>query len=65
MDEVARVLRPGGSVLIVDFSKTEEYAEDAHAAGLVDVRRSSRKLLMYPLVRVVSASKSGVREVSR
>src|SRR3954470_19544157 len=57
IDQAARMLRPGGSLAIVDFAKTAEYVADARAAGLVDVCRSGPTALMWPPVRVVTARK--------
>jgi SAM-dependent methyltransferase len=53
----ARVLRPGGRLLIIDFTKTKQYAQAAREAGLHEVRRSGLSLLMYPPVRIVTAVK--------
>jgi SAM-dependent methyltransferase len=55
--EIARVLKPGGHVAILDFRSTAEYASVLADAGLTDVRRSPRRLSMHPPVRIVTATR--------
>jgi SAM-dependent methyltransferase len=53
--EIARVLKPGGRVRIVDTRHTEEYATALREAGLVDVARSGMSFVTIVPSRIVSA----------
>ncbi|MQA94848.1 MAG: methyltransferase domain-containing protein [Streptosporangiales bacterium] len=55
--EAVRVLRPGGRLLILDFTHTRQYAADARAAGLREVRRSRPYGPVFPPVRTVTGRK--------
>ena len=56
--EIARVLRPGGQVGIIDFRATRLYADELARHGLGEVGRSGLRFNFYPPARVVRAVKS-------
>lgn len=58
IQEIVRVLKPGGQVALLDISKTSEYAEDLCAAGMQAVQVSGRNFQMYLGVRIVTARKA-------
>ena len=58
--EMARMVRPGGRLALLDFRHTADYAETLRAAGMVEVRRSGIRFGVFPPVRIVTASKEGL-----
>lgn len=62
IQEIARVLKPGGQVALLDLSKTSEYAEDLRAAGMQAVQVSGRHFQMYLGVRIVIARKASLAD---
>ncbi|MGH9587307.1 MAG: class I SAM-dependent methyltransferase [Acidobacteriaceae bacterium] len=57
--EVARVLKPGGEVILSDFKSTREYARVLREAGLQVKRRWPNLLTTYPPLRILTARKPG------
>jgi arsenite methyltransferase len=55
--EIARVLKPGGQVKLVDISHTDEYAETLRACGLREVKRSSPNFIFVIPTRTLTAIK--------
>jgi SAM-dependent methyltransferase len=55
--EIARVLKPGGRVALLDFQHTGEYAQVLRDLSWAGVALSGPQLLMFPPVRVVAARK--------
>jgi ubiquinone/menaquinone biosynthesis C-methylase UbiE len=55
--EIARVLKPGGRVALLDFQHTSEYAQALRELSWAGVELSGPQFLMFPPVRVVTAGK--------
>jgi len=57
MREIARVLKPGGKVALMDIFCIDEYREALQADGLQGVRVSGRNFWYFPPMRTVTARK--------
>jgi arsenite methyltransferase len=55
--EIARVLKPGGQVALMDFKHVGQYAADLRASGLADVHLSSPSFWIFPPVRTATGTK--------
>jgi SAM-dependent methyltransferase len=58
IEQIVRVLKPGGQVALLDIRHTAEYAEDLRAAGMQNVERSGLTFWIFPPVRVVTGRKA-------
>jgi ubiquinone/menaquinone biosynthesis C-methylase UbiE len=57
--EIARVLKPGGRMGLLDIAHTAQYAQVLRDLGWPDVQRSGPHVRIFPTVRAVIATKPG------
>ena len=57
IQEIHRVLKPGGQIALLDFQATDEYLSTLQSLGWKDVQRSGLSFSMFPPVRMVSGKK--------
>ena len=55
--EIARVLKPGGRVALLDVAHTKAYTQVLIDSGMEDVRRSRPQLLFFAPARIVTGRK--------
>jgi arsenite methyltransferase len=58
LQQIARVLKPGGVAIISDYKRTAEYAAELKRAGLTVQMRWGNPLYTFPPLRIVIARKS-------
>ncbi|QBD80498.1 class I SAM-dependent methyltransferase [Ktedonosporobacter rubrisoli] len=57
INEIVRVLKPGGKVALMDIRHIHEYALDLQVAGIQDIHISNLNYLIFPPARIVTGSK--------
>jgi arsenite methyltransferase len=57
IQEIVRVLKPGGRVGIIDIAHVKTYAKDLRAAGMSDVKLRGFTPWIYPPTRILTAVK--------
>jgi arsenite methyltransferase len=60
ISEIARVLKPGGQVALMDFKHVAQYAADLRLAGLPDARVSPPSFWIFPPVRTATGMKNRI-----
>jgi arsenite methyltransferase len=65
VQQIARVLRPGGVAILSDYKLTGEYADQLRLAGLSVERRWGNVLYTFPPLRIVVARKPAERASER
>ena len=59
VQQIARVLKPGGIAILSDYKLTGEYAQQLRLAGLAVEKRWGNPLYTFPPLRIVIARKPG------
>jgi len=57
LDQIVRVLKPGGIALISDYKLTSEYAKELLNSGLIVEKKRGSLLTTFPPLTVVIARK--------
>jgi SAM-dependent methyltransferase len=57
IEQIARVLKPGGSAILSDYKRTNEYAKQLQELGFAVERRRGSLITTFPLLTVVLARK--------
>jgi arsenite methyltransferase len=57
LEQIVRVLKPGGQAILSDYKLTGEYAAQLQTAGLLVLRRWGNPLYTFPPLRIVVAHK--------
>jgi arsenite methyltransferase len=59
IEEISRVLKPGGRLALLDLAYSEEHVNTLKSLGWSHIERSGPVFLVYPPVRVVRGTKPG------
>jgi arsenite methyltransferase len=59
IEEISRVLKPGGRLALLDLDHVQEYTDTLKCLGWTNVERSAPIFLILPPVRVVHGTKPG------
>jgi SAM-dependent methyltransferase len=65
LQQIVRVLKPGGVAIISDYKRTGEYAERFRHSGLIVESRWGNPLYTFPPLRVVVARKAALMSLSQ
>ena len=64
VEQIIRVLKPGGVAILSDYKLTGEYAEQLREAGFQVERRWGNPLYTFPPLRIVLARKTGTLHIT-
>jgi ubiquinone/menaquinone biosynthesis C-methylase UbiE len=57
LQEIARVVKSGGRIVIIDISRTDEYVRVLHEAGFLGVQQSGPSLMFLIPTRILAATR--------